>query len=189
MSSARSWPENAATTPSEASAFETSTLVIRACAYGLRTSAIQIIPGRVRSSRYCAWPVRSSGSSLRRTGVPIVAVISDARGRLHGLDDVVVAGAAAEVALERQPDLGLARLRMLLQQADRRQHHSRRAVAALEGVLLVEGTLDGVQLAVGREPLDRGHLAAVGLDGEHRARLDRLPVEQHRARAAGRRVA
>src|SRR5262249_46511226 len=45
------------------------------------------------------------------------------------------------------------------------------------------------QLAVLREAFDRGHLGAVCLHREHRARLHRLAVEQHRARAARRRVA
>jgi hypothetical protein len=57
-------------------------------------------------------------------------------------------------------------------------------------VLLVEGLLDRVQLTTGREqPLDRGDLDAVRLDGEHRARLHRRAVDEHAARAAARRVA
>ena len=40
-----------------------------------------------------------------------------------------------------------------------------------------------------RQALDRGDLVTVGLDGEHRAALDRLAVEQDRAGAAVRRVA
>ena len=41
------------------------------------------------------------------------------------LDDVVVAGAAAEVALEALADLGLGRIGILLQQRHRRHHHAR----------------------------------------------------------------
>ena len=44
-------------------------------------------------------------------------------------------------------------------------------------------------VAVLGEALDGRHLVPVGLDGEQRARLDRLAVEQHRAGAARRRVA
>ena len=65
----------------------------------------------------------------------------------------------------------------------------RRAEAALERVLLVERLLHRVQLVALGEPLDRRDLAAVGLHGEHGARLHRLAVEQHGARPAGRRVA
>ena len=49
------------------------------------------------------------------------------RRRLHGLEDVVVAGAAAEVALEPEADLLLRRVRVLLQQRDRRHHEAGRA--------------------------------------------------------------
>ena len=41
------------------------------------------------------------------------------RGGQHRADDVVVAGAAAEVALQALPDLGLGRVRVLREQADR----------------------------------------------------------------------
>src|SRR5207237_402089 len=97
-------------------------------------------------------------------------------------------GAAAEVALERAPHLLLARRGVVLEQSHGREHHPRRAVTALEGVLLMESLLDGVQLPVRGETLDRGELRAVGLDAEHRARLDGLAVEQHRAGAARRGV-
>ena len=118
-----------------------------------------------------------------------IAASSDGGRVSNGLDDVDVAGAAAEVALERVPDLVLARIGVLAEQADGGHHHPGRAVAALEPVLLVERLLHRVQLPVLGEPLDRRHLAPVRLDGEHRARLDRLAVEQDRAGAARRRVA
>ena len=41
-----------------------------------------------------------------------------------------------------------------------------------------------VQLAGAGQALDGRHLVAVGLDGEHRAALDRLAVEEHGAGAA-----
>jgi hypothetical protein len=50
QSSARSAPVKAATTPSASLALETSTLVMRAWAKGLRTTAAKTMPGRVRSS-------------------------------------------------------------------------------------------------------------------------------------------
>src|SRR5439155_14804818 len=105
------------------------------------------------------------------------------------LDDVLVAGAPAGVALERVPDLLLSRVVELLQQRHGRHYEARRAVAALEGVVLVEGTLDMVELAVRGEAFDRRDLGAVGLHGEDGAGLDRLAVDQDRAGAAGGRVA
>ena len=46
-----------------------------------------------------------------------------------------------------------------------------------------------MQLAVVRESFDRGHLGAVGLRRQHRARLDRLAVDEHRAGSAQARLA
>ncbi len=78
-------------------------------------------------------------------------------------------------------DRGLIGRGAAVDQADRGEHHARRAVAALERVLVVERLLDGMQLPVLREALDRGDLGAVGLDTEHRARLHRLAVHEHGA--------
>src|SRR5262245_22268753 len=200
QSSASSAPENAATTPSAARAFVRSTPRMRACAYGLRTTAIQTMPGIVMSSTKLPWPVSSRASSLRGTEVPmsvcvassVIVIVrsSDRGGRLpDGLDDVDVAGAATEVALQRLSDLCLARVGPLLQQAHRGHHESGRAVAALERVLLVVRLLDRMELPVLGQPFDRGHVAAVGLDREQRARLDGLAVEQHRAGSARGRIA
>src|SRR3954454_18380636 len=154
---------------------------------------MKTVPGRVRLSTNEACPVRSLRSSLRGTLVPIqlcasVAAMSAPDG-LDGLDDVLVAGATAEVPLERPPYLVLARRGVLLEQADGREHHPRRAEPALEGVLLVKGLLHGMEIPVLRQALDRRDLRPVGLDAEHGARLDRLAVDEHRAGAAGRRVA
>src|SRR5206468_790441 len=69
------------------------------------------------------------------------------------------------------------------------QHHSRRAVAALQAVLLPEAFLDGMELAVLLEALDGRDLMAVGLDREEGARLHGLPVEEHGARSTVARIA
>src|ERR1700694_902586 len=82
---------------------------------------------------------------------------------LHRLDDVDVAGAAAEVAGDRLANLELRRVPVLLEQRAGRHQHARRAVAALEAVLLPKALLHGVELAVLFEALHRRHRAAVGL--------------------------
>ena len=65
-----------------------------------------------------------------------------AADRLH---DVLVAGAAAEVALEPVADLVLGGVRVLAQQVEAGHDHARGAVAALQPVGLVERLLQRVQ--------------------------------------------
>src|SRR5437588_211059 len=64
----------------------------------------------------------------------------------HRLDDVVVAGAAAQVALEPVANLFLGWVRVLGQEAGGRHDHAWRAVAALEAVVVPECLLERVQL-------------------------------------------
>ena len=87
------------------------------------------------------------------------------------------------------PDRVVVRVAVAREEVDGGQDHPGRAEPALEAVLLDERPLDRMELAVGREPLDRRHLGARGLEREHRAALHRPPVEEHRARAALARVA
>src|SRR5439155_21585620 len=96
-------------------------------------------------------------------------------------DDLHVAAAAAEIARQGKPDLLLARLRILLEQPLRRQHDPGRTPAALERVGVDERALHRVLAA---QALDGGQLAAGRERGEEQAARDRLPVEEHRARAA-----
>src|SRR5206468_13045840 len=103
---------------------------------------------------------------------------------LDGVDDRLIAGAATDVAGELAPDLFPARARGPLEQVVDRHQDPRRAVAALEREVLVKRRLDGVELAIAREPLDGPHLGAVELHREEEARAHRFALEQHRARAA-----
>src|SRR5579859_1017987 len=117
--------------------------------------------------------------------MPPSAMVHPLRGAgLHGLHDAVVAGAAAQVAVEPLADLVLGRPGLVLEEVDRREDHARRAEAALQTVVLAKSLLHRVQLAVAREALDGGHLRAVRLDGEHRAALHGATADQHGARAA-----
>src|SRR5881397_2559315 len=87
------------------------------------------------------------------------------RGAPHGAHDVLVAGASAQVALEALADLLVAGVRILPEQVRCRDDHPRRAVPALQRVLLVEGTLERMQATV-RQALDRGDLGTVRLYGQ-----------------------
>src|SRR5215208_2698749 len=74
-------------------------------------------------------------------------------GPADRLDDVRVAGAAADLARDRLADRGVRRVRVLVEQRARGEHHARRAEAALEPVLFHEPLLHGVERAVLLEPL------------------------------------
>src|SRR3546814_20335133 len=63
----------------------------------------------------------------------------------HGLDDVVVAGAAADVAFQLVANGILVRVRMALHEVDGTHDHARRAEAALQGMMLAEGFLHRMQ--------------------------------------------
>src|SRR5450755_3055042 len=102
---------------------------------------------------------------------------------LDGSDDVDVASTATQVARDTAPDLRLGRARIGGQQGLCAEQHAGRAEPALQAVLLEEALLQSVQLAVLLQAFDRLDLAAVGLDRQHRARLDRIAVQQNRAGA------
>src|ERR671914_982292 len=106
------------------------------------------------------------------------------RGARDRLDDVHVARAAADIALDRLPDLVLCRLRIRVEEVLGAHQHPRRAVPALQRVMSAERPLQRMQLAISREALDRLDLRAVGLDREQHAGLHRVPVQQQSAGAA-----
>ena len=187
--SARSAPENAATTPSASRAAVRSTLEdprvrVRTADDGHPDHAGD--REVVDEAGLAGQKLRILLARDRRADVRLL--LGDCHhataAAANCLDDVLVAGAAAEVALEAVPDLVLARIGVLGEEADGGHHHPRRAVAALEPVLLVERLLERMQRAVVGEPFDRRQLRPVRLDAEQRARLDRLAVQEHGAGAA-----
>src|SRR6187402_1795493 len=154
---------------------------MRACACGERRKYACVWFGWLTSSVNWPAPVRKRTSSLRLTDWPITPVSFAPMARslshrggalLHRLDDVVVAGAPAKVALELLADLVLGRLRMAVHEVDRAHDHAGRAEPALQAVAVLERRLHRVHRPVGRgEPLDRDDRRAVDLRGEHVARL------------------
>src|SRR5215212_7354083 len=89
---------------------------------------------RASSRRVTLWPMKGAwgafmfaSSSLHR------------RGALrHGLDDVLVAGAAAQVAVQAGADLFLCGTVVVLHQVDRAHHHARGAKTALQAVAVAK---------------------------------------------------
>jgi hypothetical protein len=116
------------------------------------------------------------------------------RGRLargpDRVDDVLIAGAPAEITLEPGADAFLGRLRFTPEQFQRAHDHSRGAESALQGVVLAECGLQrmlGITWLV--QALDRVDRCSVRLNGQDCARLHGAAVEVHGARAALGRVA
>src|SRR5258708_21590518 len=113
-------PVSTAVTPGIARAADTSMRAIRACAYGLRRMAACSNPANRMSSTYVAMPLMRRGSSTRFIARPTYGAVASATrhprnpvgpaGRLiHRVDDVRVAGAAAQIAAQPVRDLLAAR--------------------------------------------------------------------------------
>src|SRR5689334_18780744 len=108
---------------------------------------------------------------------------------LDRLDDVHVAGAAADVAADRPADLVFRRGGVVLEQRGADEHHARSAETALQAMLLVKAGLHGREAGRGCQSLHGRDAATVSLHRELSARLDGFAVDQHRAGAAARGVA
>ena len=130
--------------------------------------------------------MRAVWSRERETHRPVTCLRAAHRvaGGTHRLDDVLVAGAAAEIGREHVEQLVVADVRIVLQRVRRQHQEARRAEAALQAVVVDEGLLQRMQLLAVGEPFDGADLPAVGLDREHQAGADRLAVEDDRAGAA-----
>src|SRR5580704_3700726 len=103
----------------------------------------------------------------------------------NGRDDPGVAGAAAEVAAKDLADFPLSRMRIAGEEIGERHQNARRAEAALQGVIVAECLLQGVELAVGRgERFHGAHLAPFRLHRKRQAGARGDAVDQHGAGAA-----
>src|SRR6266496_3338247 len=99
------------------------------------------------------------------TWPPLACRAVAGRGQ-HRPDDVVIAGAPAQVALQGGPDLCLRGRGVLRQQRDRRHDHARGAESALQPVLSPERTLNRMHLVrAGGQSLGRHYLGPVRLGG------------------------
>ena len=99
-------------------------------------------------------------------------------------DDVLVAGAAAQIAGKTFADVVVRGERIFSQQIGRRHQHARRAESALQGMMLVKRFLQRIHLPDAAEAFDRLDAAAVGLHREHQAGARAVAVDQHGAGAA-----
>jgi hypothetical protein len=108
---------------------------------------------------------------------------------LDRVHDVLVAGAATEVAVEGVANLVLRRFRIAYQQLMRGENHPRRTEATLQSVALPKGLLDRMKPISISQTFDGQNIASLRLHRQHRARFHRRAVQHHRASAANAGVA
>src|SRR4029077_14572116 len=102
----------------------------------------------------------------------------------HRLDNLVVPGAAAQVAREPVAHLFLGRIGVALEERLRRDEHARRADAALERGVLEELLLQRVELVALGHALDRLYRSSLQLGAEDQAGAHQPAVDGDAAGAA-----
>src|SRR5581483_3065853 len=102
----------------------------------------------------------------------------------HGADDLVIAGAAAEIAGQPVAHFRLARVGLPVEQRLRSDQEAGRADPALQRSVLQELALQRVQLLAACHALDGADRLAVRLDAQHQARADEAPIDGDAAGAA-----
>src|ERR1017187_1524592 len=90
----------------------------------------------------------------------------------HRVHDLVVTRAAAQIARQRVAHLGLARIRIAIEERLGRDQKSWRADSALEARIFEELLLQRMQRRAVRQALDGGDLLALSLNPEHQAGTD-----------------
>ncbi len=106
-------------------------------------------------------------------------------GAFDGVDDLLVAGAPAEVGRQRLGDLVTCRLGVLVDQGIGLDHHAGDAEAALHAPLTDKGVGKDV-LAVFAQPFDSRYAAAGAALHGRNAGQNGLAIQVHGAAAAGR---
>ena len=146
-------------------------------------------PRPVTSGRSSSRGTRAADPTmLARSAVTFTLPAHFVGRRAHRLDDVLVAGAAAEIGREHVEQVLVADVGLALEHAGREHQEARRAEAALQPVMLDEGALQRMQLVALREPLDGADRLAVGLHREHQAGAHRLAVDDAPCRRRRRRA-
>src|SRR5215211_1953706 len=187
-----------ATTPGSARAAEVSMAAILADATSARTTLPWSMPGSCQSAAYssdpstlstkswCAGLCPTTRNAAWRAGASVSGM---AAGPLRGLrgvfldrvQDLAVAGAAAQVADQLPADPLAARPRVALEERPGGEQHAGRAEAALRRPVAQEARLQRVELAARGQAANGQQRVAVGLHREQQAAADRLAVEQDRA--------
>src|ERR1700722_3769008 len=202
--SATSAAVHTACTPGSASAASASIARSFPCAKCERTTRIWSCPANEISAAKRPRPV-SSGRSSRRVserptyfvfGFAVDGAIDQPSGLrrpplphlagdgTHGLHDVLIAGAAAEIGREHVGEFVVGDIGLALQHAGHQHQKAGRTEAALQAVMLHERALQGVKLVAGRQAFEGADLLAFRLHREHQAGTHRRAIDEHRAGAA-----
>ena len=124
-------------------------------------------------------------AGLQARGARADRLIARRSGKLlRRLDDLHVAGAAAEVARQGDADGLASGMRLARKQRGERDDESGCAEAALDGARLDEGALHVGEVVVAGDPFDGRHRPLADVGGERQAGAGELAVQQHRAGAA-----
>src|SRR5258705_13931124 len=100
-----------------------------------------------------------------------------AGGVEHRFDDIVVTGAAADIAFQLLPDGFLVELAAVaIDDIDRRHDHARGAIAALQAVIVAERGLHRMQDVPLRDALDGSDIGAVCLFDPARTSFERTAI-------------
>ncbi len=102
---------------------------------------------------------------------------------LNRSHDIVVAGAAAQVAFKAMAHFIIGWIRVLLQQIVGGNDHAWCAIAALQAVAFPEPFLKWVQLAIGGQTLDCCDFGSIGLNCQYGAGFHTLAVHKNDTRA------
>ena len=107
------------------------------------------------------------------------------RRRLNGVDNILIAGAATNVAFEIISDFIFCRVGIFFQQCRSGHDHTWRAKTALQTVMVLKGLLDRTEGAIiFRHPFNGRHIRALCLPCKHRARLNSLAIHMNHAGSA-----
>src|SRR6202050_3314575 len=112
-----------------------------------------------------------------------MAAPSRVRRGVNGFAHLLEGAAPADIG-DGVVDVGVGRLRIVLEQGRDRHDHAALAIAALRNVVIDPGLLNLVQDAVDGETLNGGDLLADGFTDRYSAGAHRNAVDMDRARAA-----
>src|SRR5436309_4118040 len=143
-----------------------------------------IFKPRVSPAPTAAVPMTNARRSIFGVLMIMASPLCLRRG-VNGLAHLLVRPAAADVG-DPRVDVGIGRLRLVLEECRHCHDHPGLAVAALGHLEVDPCLLDLVQGGAARQTLDRGDLLALGRADRQHAGADRLAVEVHRAGSAHR---